>query len=74
MEEGDGIIAEDRTFFCSELIAKTFKVCGIMKDVDNASSNYLPGHFGSDKWDIPLEDGIKVVQERSIVQQNKEEK
>jgi len=57
----NSLIDKDRTFFCSELIAKTFKVCNIMEQSENASSNYLPGHFSSDKWDISLEEGIKVV-------------
>jgi len=30
----DSMLEENRTFFCSELIAKAFKVCGIMEDID----------------------------------------
>jgi len=32
------LIDEDRTFFCSELVAKAFKVLGIIEDDDTASS------------------------------------
>ena len=39
------IIDEDRTFFCSELIAKAYKVLGIIKDDEKASSQYYPHHF-----------------------------
>lgn len=28
------LIAEDRTFFCSELVAKAFKILGIIEDDD----------------------------------------
>ena len=45
--EIDKMIEDDRTFFCSELVAKLWKECGIMKYSEDASSNYLPGHFGS---------------------------
>lgn len=39
------LVEEDRNFFCSELIAKCYKVCGIMKPTDEASSNFLPIDF-----------------------------
>jgi len=35
---------KNRTFFCSELVAKCYKVMGIM-DNDQVSSKYLPKHF-----------------------------
>ena len=40
---------EGRGFFCSELVAKAYKVCGIMSDeiMDEASSNFLPGDLSS---------------------------
>lgn len=28
------IVEKDRTFFCSELVAKAYKVCGIMEPTD----------------------------------------
>ena len=35
----------DRTFFCSELIAKTFKVLGIIENDSISCANYYPVHF-----------------------------
>ena len=49
---------EGRNFFCSELIAEAFKYCGILKPTNEASSNFFPCNFSSDKWTLPLEDGI----------------
>ena len=66
-------IDEDRTFFCSELVAKCFKVCGIMEDVEDASSNFFPGHFASDQWTIPLKDGVQAIEERTIIKHEKPE-
>jgi len=71
--EKKGYIDEDRTFFCSELVAKTFKVCGIMENTEGSCANFFPGHFGSEKWTIPLAKDIKVVQERTIVKHFEEE-
>ena len=60
-------IDDDRTFFCSELVAKTFKVCNIMQDGGEASSNYLPSNFSTPHWNISLKPGVKVQDERNIV-------
>ena len=39
-------IEKDRQFFCSELVAKAFKVLGVLRDPDmKSSSNYYPGCF-----------------------------
>lgn len=39
-------ISHEREFFCSELIAKAFKVLGVMKNPNSKSStNYYPGCF-----------------------------
>ena len=35
-------VAENRTFFCSELVAKAYKVMGLLEP-EGASSQYLPG-------------------------------
>ena len=43
--DSDTILDAKRQFFCSELIAKIFKVCNIMEDDGSACSNYLPCHF-----------------------------
>ena len=36
---------DQRDFFCSELVAKTFKVLGIIEDDDISCTSYVPGHF-----------------------------
>jgi len=48
-------IDEDRTFFCSELVAKAYKILGISVD-DRASNAFFPSHFSS-KGDIKLVKG-----------------
>lgn len=35
----------ERTFFCSELVAKCFKILGIMVDDDTPCSKFYPHHF-----------------------------
>ena len=42
-------VEEDRTFFCSELIAKAYKVLGVMECDGRASSKYFPNNFTSEK-------------------------
>ena len=39
------MIDEDRTFFCSELIAKGYKELGILQDDKTASCMFYPHHF-----------------------------
>ena len=38
-------VDDDRTFFCSELIAKAFKVLNVLKDPKKGSNNYYPSSF-----------------------------
>ena len=40
-------IDEDRTFFCSELVAKSFKILGIMENDDISCSQFFPHHFSA---------------------------
>ena len=39
------LIAQDRTFFCSELVAKAFKILGILEDDEKSSAKFFPGDF-----------------------------
>ena len=39
-------IDHNRRFFCSELIAKAFKVLEVMRNPEKGSNNYYPGSFG----------------------------
>ena len=66
--QDDKIIDEDRTFFCSELVAKAFKVLGIIEDDDTACSQFMPGTFSS-KGDsfLKLTKGTSIDEEMLIV-------
>lgn len=44
IEEEDRFFMDNRTFFCSELVAKCYKVMGII-DMDEITSKFLPKHF-----------------------------
>ena len=46
------LVEEGRAFFCSELVAKCWKVCGVMKPTEEACSNYFPVHFTTSKQTI----------------------
>ena len=41
------LIAADRTFFCSELVAKAFKILGVLEDDDKSSARFFPSNFSS---------------------------
>jgi hypothetical protein len=64
-ENGDEIIDKDRTFFCSELVAKAYKMCLIMAPTDQASSNFLPKHFSQSET-LDLVPGAKLGNELEI--------
>jgi hypothetical protein len=38
-------VSEDRTFFCSELVAKAFKLLKIIEDEGTSCTQFFPGHF-----------------------------
>ena len=60
---------EKRAFFCSELIAKAFKECGLL-NTDDACCQFMPADFakkqgGSKK--LKLEKGAKLGDEQMIM-------
>jgi len=55
---------EDRTFFCSELVAKMYKVLGIL-DSEEPSSSFFPGNFSAKKK-LPLKPGSQLGPEYFI--------
>ena len=59
---------EGRGFFCSELVIKAFKVCGILSNeqMDEASSNWLPGDLASDKNKLKLIEGASLGPEQLV--------
>ena len=66
LEEKVRLVEEGRAFFCSELVAKCWKVCGLMKPTDEACSNFLPYNFTTEKQTINLIDAIKWEHEALI--------
>eukprot|EP00351_Strombidinopsis_sp_SopsisLIS2011_P001418 CAMPEP_0116882866 /NCGR_PEP_ID=MMETSP0463-20121206/15269_1 /TAXON_ID=181622 /ORGANISM="Strombidinopsis sp, Strain SopsisLIS2011" /LENGTH=84 /DNA_ID=CAMNT_0004536821 /DNA_START=982 /DNA_END=1236 /DNA_ORIENTATION=+ len=62
--EGEDILVEDnRTFFCSELIAKSYKVLGIMEETDMSSAKFMPGSFSEVSKDLVLKSHAKLGEE-----------
>ena len=57
-------IADDRTFFCSELVAKAFKLLEIIEDDGTSCAQFYPGHFASagDKF-LKLKPGVIIENE-----------
>ena len=55
-------IKEDRKFFCSELIAKAFKVLDVLKNPEKkGSNNYFPGSFDhGQSIDADLRDDVAL--------------
>ena len=63
------LVEEGRAFFCSELVAKAYKVCGIMQQTDEACSNWLPGDMTSKANRLNLVEGAKLGKEELIFTQ-----
>ena len=65
------LIRKDRTFFCSELVAKALKEVGIMQKDDRSSAQFYPKHFGSDETEndtyLNLTEGITIDKEKVVV-------
>ncbi len=60
-------VDEDRTFFCSELVAKTYKVLGFMIQDDRPSSFFYPSHFSSKYCkQLNLSPGVTIGRELNI--------
>ena len=62
------IISDDRTFFCSELVAKACKVLGILENDKTSTTKFLPKHFSSksDKFlqltpDTYMDQELKII-------------
>ena len=62
-KDQDGL-AEDRTFFCSELIAKAYKEMGIL-ETEKASCQFWPVSFTQRK-ELPFVDKISLGEEYAV--------
>lgn len=62
------MIADDRTFFCSELVAKAFKCLGIIEDDDINCARFYPHNFSSrgDQM-LKLTLGTSISEEQQVI-------
>ena len=65
-DEDSSLIDADRKFFCSELVAKCFKLIGLV-DTKEACSNFLPSNLSSDDFTLPLIEGVSIDNEKFIL-------
>ena len=61
------MVETDRKFFCSELIAKAYKCCNILKDSTIHSSTYNPSDFSSARNTLDLVDGASLSNEMIVI-------
>ena len=61
------MIESDRKFFCSELIAKAYKCCNILKDSTIHCSIYNPGDFSSSRNTLDLVEGASLSNEMIVI-------
>lgn len=66
-ETVQSLIEDGRAFFCSELVMKAYKVCGILQQTNDSCSNWLPGDLASDKNKINLVDNVSLGPEQLII-------
>ena len=45
---------EGRTFYCSELVIKIYKICGILEPTEESCKNFWPSHLSSNSNKIKL--------------------
>ena len=58
---------DGRTFFCSELVAKSFKILKIIQDRGESSALYLPKHFSSKSKKLILTPGTTIDLDQEII-------
>lgn len=66
-ESKNELIAENRTFFCSELVAKAFKILGIILDDDKSCTQYYPHHFSTKGSILNLTPGTVIDEELQVI-------
>lgn len=61
------LIQDDRTFFCSELVAKAFKTLALIEDDETSCTKFYPSHFTSTGDDfLKLKEGTSLEVEKEI--------
>ena len=67
-ESKQEFIEEDRTFFCSELVAKAFQVLGILQDDGKSATRYHPHSFSAKGQSfLKLAPGITIGEEQQCL-------
>ncbi len=65
------LIREDRTFFCSELVAKALKCMGIIVNETKSCTQFFPKHFSSKHCDgdkcLDLAKGVTIDPDQEII-------
>ena len=62
------LIESDRTFFCSELVAKAFKILGIIEDDDLSCTQFYPHNFSSKGDDmLRLTKGTTITEQLQVI-------
>ena len=61
------LIDERRTFFCSELVAKAFKVLGIVKNSNVSCSRFMPGDFSAKSNFLDPTEGTIIGEEQNVI-------
>ena len=61
-------VNKDRTFFCSELVAKAYKTLGIIANDDTSCTQFYPSHFTSmgDSF-LQLQQNITIDEEKVVI-------
>ena len=60
-------VEEDRTFFCSELIAKAYKVLDVIEDDLVSCAKFYPSSFSSKSNQLKIQPGLKLHSEINII-------
>lgn len=71
--DSNELIDSDRTFFCSELVAKAFKLLGIIEEDETSCTLFYPHHFSSrgDSF-LKLTEGTEIGSDMQIIVDNED--
>ena len=67
LDESKPVVKKGREFFCSELVAKCYKVCGIMENNKKSSSSYWPHNFATKEFTLPLLEEVEIKPEKNLI-------
>ena len=68
LQNQNQMIDDQRTFFCSELVAKAFKILGIIENDEVSCGQFFPHHFSARGSSIlHLTPGTESHEEKEII-------